>query len=879
MKMMKINMRNSMVETKWYWPFGRDRSTAEFPGKRVRSGPAGVHLLAAVVSILTCVSGIASALETRYIRFKQLELRAVGTTMIQLSEFEFYNGDTLVPIPAEGVTNPGGNHVNDVQTPDKLVDGLTNTKWLDGNGRPLIFDFGQTVTIDGYRFATANDANGRDPVSWRIEVSETGGESDEEWTPVDQRVQHPTTTDRFTYSEKFVIAGEAAPFIKSFEIYQVGTGGDAVTYPARTYYAVAPNGAEVSLFLEAELADSVSLDPAPAGQTVTDYGTYFYVPAPSSATTYTFTATNAAGSASREVTVRASGGGGSSYRYVRFRTLKLRSGGPRDVQLDEFEFFDTTVNPPVEITPVTVTNPGGSNAPDAGQGAINLINGDLDGTDENGARIRRKWFDGNNAPVIFDFGATPVPFNFYQFTTANDLEVRDPLRWVLEGRNAESEEWTVIDAVSTHDYPVTTLRHATIPGIHLDATPPDVVPVINHFYAVRAPEIGPSTVEFFWSVDYADELEISPGFGGIDVSDSATGSNVFTPTVGGLYTLTATSPAGVTTRSVTIELVGAPPEGIDYPDFSLAGEELALLGSSLLINDFPQTPQPGNAFRLRLTPDVGNRLGAAWRTERVSLGGGFDTTFGFHLTTAFRGYGAEGLSFIVQNTGDGSNLLPASENGPGSNALIVKFSTWDNSSTALVEARVNVYSGSGATRLGTADLRAFPLNPPLNATPFGALLSGPPGSTPFTARVVYTPGDLDIYVNGALVIDSLDVTLGEIGAADAAGTATVGFVARNGGWHHASDITSWTMSATPGPGNAQPLVLLANTIQSQTGFASFTWASTEGKEYRITASTDLLSWPIILAEGIPSAGSVTSRDVTFTPGPKLFFRVEEEETE
>ncbi len=852
----------------------------KFPNKRsrIRSGPAGIHWLSAAVSILVCAGGVVSALETRYVRFKQLELRAIGTTMIQLSEFEFYNGDALVPVPVEGVTNPGGNHLNAVQTPDKLVDGQTSTKWLDANGRPLIFDFGQTVTIDGYRFATANDANGRDPVSWRIEVSETGGEDDSEWTPVDQRVQYPTTTDRFTYSEKFIIAGDAAPFIRSFEITETVDDGTIAIYPARTHYAISSNGEEVGVFLEVDNAASVTITPS-IGQTVTDFGVFYFVPPPSETTEYTLTATNGAfggASTSRTLTIRSSGSGSSNHRYIRFKTTKLRSGAATgNIQLDEFEFFSEGV----EVVPVAVENPGGSNAVTAGEGAINLINGDSDPVDEEtGAVTRRKWYDAGNAPVIFDFGEAPVSVDSYAFTTANDFNSRDPLRWTLEGSD-DGVTWTTIEAVVSHDYPTPTARFTTIPRIYLDNIAPPLPPTLTYFYAVRAPEISPSAVEFFWSASNAETLEISPDFGQIEVLDQSTGSAVFIPTAGGVYTITATSPGGTESRSLTIELVDSPPEGIDYPDFSQAGEEIALVGSSFIVNDHPQTPLPGDAFRLRLTPDVGGRLGAAWLKERVSLGGGFDTTFGFHLTTAFRGYGAEGLSFIVQNTVDGSDLLPPSENGPGSNALIVKFSTWDNNSEALVEARVNVYSGDATTLLGTADLRAFPLNPPLNATGFGALLSGPPGSAPFTARVVYVPGDLDVYVNGALVIDSLNVTLGAIGGVDAGGTATVGFAARNGGWHHASDITSWTMSATPGPGNAQPLVLLANTILPQTGFASFTWASTEGKEYRITASTDLLSWPIVLAEDIPATGTATTREVTFTPAPKLFFRVEEEEAE
>jgi hypothetical protein len=226
---------------------------------------------------------------------------------------------------------------------------------------------------------------------------------------------------------------------------------------------------------------------------------------------------------------------------------------------------------------------------------------------------------------------------------------------------------------------------------------------------------------------------------------------------------------------------------------------------------------------------------------------------------------------MIQNTAEGAAALPQ-DNGPAANALTVKFSSWENTDGILNEARINVFAG--ATKIGTSDLREVP-GITLRGQAY-ATLTGPVDGTPYLVRIVYAPGDLDVYVDGVLALDSLDVELGDIGAIDSEGTSYVGFVARTGGWDQASDITAWSMSAIAGPGPAAPLKLASSSINPLAGAADFSWFSTEGKEYRITASTDLVTWPTVLGQDIPATGALTTTSVTFTPGAKLFFRVEEE---
>ena len=52
------------------------------------------------------------------------------------------------------------------------IDGDLKTKCYFN---PFIADFGEEVTFDGYSFATANDAIGRDPMSWTVEAGVADG--------------------------------------------------------------------------------------------------------------------------------------------------------------------------------------------------------------------------------------------------------------------------------------------------------------------------------------------------------------------------------------------------------------------------------------------------------------------------------------------------------------------------------------------------------------------------------------------------------------------------------------------------------------------------------------------------------------------------------
>ncbi|MBM3902791.1 MAG: hypothetical protein FJ379_12015 [Verrucomicrobia bacterium] len=132
----------------------------------------------------------------RFYRFFPTRLRDPGDNSVQLAEFQLLRQGIRI----EGATasNPGGNNPDD-ETPFHANDNRLDTKWLDFRKGVLVLDFGSPLAVDGYRWATANDADGRDPVSWRVDASHDGAS----WVTLDSRISHPTPRARKTFVGPF----------------------------------------------------------------------------------------------------------------------------------------------------------------------------------------------------------------------------------------------------------------------------------------------------------------------------------------------------------------------------------------------------------------------------------------------------------------------------------------------------------------------------------------------------------------------------------------------------------------------------------------------------------------------------------------------------
>jgi len=118
----------------------------------------------------------------------------------QAAEFVFQVGGVDQSMTGVTVTNPGGTNPAG-EEPPKLVDGNLATKGLDllyvsnGNVTNFIFQFSTAKTFNGYRWATANDAESRDPKSWTIAGSNDGTT----WTTLHTVTNFTATVARQTY--------------------------------------------------------------------------------------------------------------------------------------------------------------------------------------------------------------------------------------------------------------------------------------------------------------------------------------------------------------------------------------------------------------------------------------------------------------------------------------------------------------------------------------------------------------------------------------------------------------------------------------------------------------------------------------------------------
>lgn len=376
-----------------------------------------------------------------WFRFTPLELRDDGNAdSVQLSEFELMFEGQAIDLSEAEITNPGGDSPAG-EVVENVVDQDTGTKWLDFNKGPLVFDFPAAVTIDAYRFATANDEPDRDPVKWILEGSDDGMA----WTLLDQRNSYPTPIARETYTDAITIPPTTELVIQSFS-------------SSRT---VLLNGGSTDLQWEVFNADSVTIQPSPGA--VGDTGAASVTPPADSDTHYVLTATRDGDEQAATLILRAVAGGESTWRYVRFTPDKLRdSSSANSIQLAEFAFFHGAS--PVAVS--AVSNPGGDN-PEFESPHL-VIDGDPD----------TKWLDFNKGGLVFDFGA-PATIDGYQLTTANDAPERDPVRWFLEGSN-DGASWSLMENLTAFDFPIPVDRgEATqvipLPGESLEPLAPFVI--------------------------------------------------------------------------------------------------------------------------------------------------------------------------------------------------------------------------------------------------------------------------------------------------------------------------------------------------------------------------------------------------------------------
>lgn len=119
--------------------------------------------------------------------------------MVQASEFVFTLNGTNQSMSGVTITNPSGSNPVGEEVA-KLIDGSVDTKWLDfnifiNNYADAIMDFGSQKTFNGYKWATANDEEGRDPKTWTVAGSNNGST----WVTLHTVTGFVATSSRKTY--------------------------------------------------------------------------------------------------------------------------------------------------------------------------------------------------------------------------------------------------------------------------------------------------------------------------------------------------------------------------------------------------------------------------------------------------------------------------------------------------------------------------------------------------------------------------------------------------------------------------------------------------------------------------------------------------------
>lgn len=169
----------------------------------------------------------------RYYQFTPIKLRGAGAAAVQFSELNLrYNG-IRVDYSTATASNPGGASTG-ATGPGKAIDGLTTTKLFDPNKKSLVIDFGKQTRVNDYTFATANDMDDRDPISWVF----SGSNDNSSWTTLDIQNNYPTPTARQTYLSYFPVVNRLN--VGSYTIYTRFT-------PSSTNFAVSTSSYSLSV--------------------------------------------------------------------------------------------------------------------------------------------------------------------------------------------------------------------------------------------------------------------------------------------------------------------------------------------------------------------------------------------------------------------------------------------------------------------------------------------------------------------------------------------------------------------------------------------------------------------------------------------------------
>ncbi len=200
---------------------------------------------------------------------------------------------------------------------------------------------------------------------------------------------------------------------------------------------------------------------------------------------------------------------------------------------------------------------------------------------------------------------------------------------------------------------------------------------------------------------------------------------------------------------------------------------------------------------IRLTPAKHDRSGAAWLREKQPVGSGFDTSFEFQLTKpGGLGHGADGFAFVIQNAG------PEALGGRGSaGGFAVTDPNYQDREDAIpwsvavfFDTFRNEYAGDPSANYIAVCTYGKPAESQWPAPRLGFTRDLPvklKDRRVHTARILFQPPVLTVYLDGAEVLEStVDLSV----VVDDSREAWVGFTASTGGGYENHDIRNWSFS-------------------------------------------------------------------------------------
>ena len=200
------------------------------------------------------------------------------------------------------------------------------------------------------------------------------------------------------------------------------------------------------------------------------------------------------------------------YRYLMWEIHDIRKRGKSKQQMSEFRLLNN--GNAIDLSSVTVTNPGGSNPnneqpPNAVDGSVHTkwLDFDIDSPES---------FDCDpSSQLVLDFGVGNVAtFDEYTWATANDVIGRDPISWSLFG-SQDGSNW--IELHRRFDVSITKTRKTFVGTFRVAPTPPLPPPPSPPPAPTSPPPTSPPpppmacTLDFArYDPNYPGDIEMSP---------------------------------------------------------------------------------------------------------------------------------------------------------------------------------------------------------------------------------------------------------------------------------------------------------------------------------------------------------------------------------